>query len=132
MVRDLSRALFNVGKADNAASSCQHGIARVQTKFNGVSVLATVLTGSIYTPLRVRVWCSPAGEEGLNVHELIDMLEHAKDAEEALKILNEAKLSPQALDAVEEAFLNGPSETDAPAEAYSEDEHSEDEHIEIE
>lgn len=52
------------------SAACPNGVAKVQTKYNGVTWIATVLTGYIYSPMRVRVWCNPVdGSTPMDSHD---------------------------------------------------------------
>lgn len=64
---NLIAGAVNVSGPVDASSVCENGVARVQTKYNGITAVATMFTGWLYTPLRVRVWCNPVD----SVSELI-------------------------------------------------------------
>ena len=42
----------------NVKDHCPNGVAKVETEHSFVNGLVTVLTGSIYTPIHVRVTCA--------------------------------------------------------------------------
>lgn len=43
------------------ASKCPNGVAKVETQMSFLNMLASTLTGGLYTPMDVRVQCAAAG-----------------------------------------------------------------------
>ena len=62
--------LANLSGTVDAGAVCPNGVARVDTRITFVNGLVTFLTGSIYTPATVRVYCSAGRAEGPTEVEL--------------------------------------------------------------
>lgn len=101
----LIYGLVNLTGSRALAAVCPNGVAQVQAKANGISFLATMFVGYIWTPTRVRVWCSDGASSELELNptpaELEAFrLEYREDIEAYLEALAEEGYFDEATTAV--------------------------------
>ena len=62
--------LIDLSKEVNLEQVCPNGVAKIENKQSFVNGLVTCITGNIYSPTSVKVWCSAGGGAAAELHEL--------------------------------------------------------------
>jgi len=75
----------NLSGALNVGSKCPNGVARVATRVNWLTFVAGTLTGGIYTPSRVRVWCISSEREGGKAEQNVNQEVHINIGRDELR-----------------------------------------------
>lgn len=77
----------------DAASECANGVARVETQHTFLNMVATVVTGYIYSPMSITVTCAAGSEQESAAAEDAIVVDVVGSSDEALEAgLREATL----------------------------------------
>lgn len=77
----------------DAASECPNGVARVETQHTFLNMVATVVTGYIYSPMSITVTCAAGSEQESAAAEDAIVVDVVGSSDEALEAgLREATL----------------------------------------
>lgn len=88
------------------ASTCQNGVAKVETQLSFLNRVARFLTLGIYTPMTIQVWCAAPGSDDADAQTL--SLPAGASREETGEVLTAAALlSRESGRAVYVRFVNG-------------------------